>query len=163
MTAWLKRHGHAVNRKRIRRLMRLMGIEAIDQKPNTSGRALAHKVHPYPLRGLAIERVNQVWCADITYIPMARGFLYLVAIGSAGIRSGLPARARRRLQGRTGHGEWIDFCNTERPHSALAGRTPAEAYGAGRPVDTMDKPGGLPTSPQAQQQQQDVIIKDLAA
>ena len=59
--------------------------------------------------------------------------------------------------------EWIDFYNTERPHSALAGRTPAEAYGAGRPVDMMDKPDGLPTSPQAQQQQQDVINKDLAA
>ena len=79
-TAWLKRHGHAVNGKRIRRLMRLMGIEAIYQKPNTSGRALAHKVYPYLLRGLAIERANQVWCADITYIPMARGFLYLVVM-----------------------------------------------------------------------------------
>ena len=63
MTAWLKRHGHAVNRKRIRRLMRLMGIEAIYQKPNTSGRALAHKVCPCLLRCLAIERVNQIWCA----------------------------------------------------------------------------------------------------
>ncbi len=80
MTAWLKRHGHAVNRKRVRRLMRLMGIEAIYQKPNTSRPALAHKVYAYLLRGLAIERVNQVWCANITYIPMARGFLYLVVI-----------------------------------------------------------------------------------
>ncbi len=59
--------------------------------------------------------------------------------------------------------DWIEFYNTERPHSALAGRTPAEAYGAGRPVDMMDKPDGLPTSPPAQQQQQDVLNKILAA
>ena len=60
-------------------------------------------------------------------------------------------------------GKWIDFYNTERPHSALAGRTPTEAYGAGWPVDMMDKPDGLPTSPQAQQPQQDVINRILAA
>ncbi len=60
-------------------------------------------------------------------------------------------------------GEWIDFYNTVRPHSALAGRTPEEAYDAGRPVDMMDKPDGLPTSPPAQQQQQDVINRILAA
>ena len=60
-------------------------------------------------------------------------------------------------------GEWIDFYNTERPHSSLGGQTPAEAYGAGQPVDMMDKPDGLPTSPQAQQQQQDVINMILAA
>ena len=60
-------------------------------------------------------------------------------------------------------GEWIGFYNTERPHSALAGQTPAEAHGNGRPVDMMDKPDGLPTYPQAQQQQQDVINRILAA
>ena len=60
-------------------------------------------------------------------------------------------------------GEWIGFYNTERPHSALAGQTPAEAHGAGQPVDMMDKPDGLSTSPQAQQQQQDVINRILAA
>jgi len=60
-------------------------------------------------------------------------------------------------------GEWIDFYNTERPHSALAGQTPAEAYGAGQPVDMMDKAIALPTSPQAQQPQQDVINRILAA
>ena len=60
-------------------------------------------------------------------------------------------------------GEWIDFYNTVRPHSALAGATPAEAYGPGRPVDMMDKPDGLATSPPAQQQQKDVINTDLAA
>ena len=60
-------------------------------------------------------------------------------------------------------GAWIDFYNTERPHSSLDGQTPAEVYGAGRPVDMMDKPDGLPTCPQAQQQQQDVINRALAA
>ena len=80
MTAWLCANGHAVNRKRVRRLMRLMGLEAIYQRPRTSRPASDDRVHPYLLRNLAIERVNQVWSADITYIPMARGFLYLVAI-----------------------------------------------------------------------------------
>lgn len=78
MTVWLKAQGHAVNRKRVRRLMRMMGLEAIYQRPRTSLPAADHKVYPYLLRGLAIERVNQVWAADITYIPMAHGFLYLV-------------------------------------------------------------------------------------
>src|SRR5262249_30035736 len=69
-----------VNRKRLQRLMRLLGLAAIYQRPNTSKPAAAHKIYPYLLRGLAIDRVNQVWCSDITYIPMAKGFLYLVVI-----------------------------------------------------------------------------------
>jgi putative transposase len=80
MAAWLATQGHLVNRKRVRRLMRLIGLEAILQRPNTSKPAAAHKVYPYLLGGIAIERVNQVWCADVTYIPMAKGFLYLVVI-----------------------------------------------------------------------------------
>jgi len=80
MVAVLRREGYAVNRKRVRRLMRLMGIEAIYQKPNTSQRHPDHKVYPYLLRGLVIDRPNQAWCADITYIPMAKGFVYLVAV-----------------------------------------------------------------------------------
>ena len=80
MAAWLATQGHLVNRKRVRRLMRLMGLVAIYQRPNTSKAAAAHKVYPYLLGGLAIERVNQVWCSDVTYIPMAKGFLYLVVI-----------------------------------------------------------------------------------
>jgi putative transposase len=80
MVAVLRRDGWAVNRKRVRRLMRLMGLEAIYQKPNTSRPHPEHKVYPYLLRGLVIDRPNQVWCADITYIPMARGFVYLVAV-----------------------------------------------------------------------------------
>jgi putative transposase len=67
--------GHLVNRKRVRRLMRLMGLVAIPQRPNTSKPAAPHKVYPYLLGGIAIERVNQVWCSGVTDIPMAKGFL----------------------------------------------------------------------------------------
>jgi len=80
MTAVLRREGWPVNRKRVRRLMRVMALEAIYQKPNTSWKHPDHKVYPYLLRGLIIDRPNQVWCADITYIPMAKGFVYLVAV-----------------------------------------------------------------------------------
>jgi len=80
MTAWLQSHDHAVNRKRVQRLMQRMGLAAIDQRPRTSRAPPGHRSYPYLLRGLAIERVHQVWAADITYIPMARGFLYLVAV-----------------------------------------------------------------------------------
>ena len=80
IAAWLKSQGQRVNRKRVRRLMRVMGLKAIYRRPRTSLPAPGHKIYPYLLRGLKITRPNQVWAADITYIPMARGFLYLVAI-----------------------------------------------------------------------------------
>nr|WP_236938025.1 IS3 family transposase [Frigidibacter mobilis] len=80
MTWHLQNEGHAVNEKRIRRLMRLMRLMPIYQKPNTSKPAKGHKTYPYLLGGLRIDRPNQVWCADITYLPMRKGFLYLVAI-----------------------------------------------------------------------------------
>ena len=80
MAAWLATQGHVVNRKRVQRLMRLAGLVAIYQRPNTSKPAVAHKIYPYLLGGISIERVNQVWCSDVTYIPMAKGFLYLVVI-----------------------------------------------------------------------------------
>lgn len=76
----LRSEGSAVGRKHVRRLMLKMGIEALYRRPNTSRAHPAHLVHPYLLRGLAIERSNQVWTLDITYIPMARGFVYLVAV-----------------------------------------------------------------------------------
>ena len=204
----------------------------------------AHRIYPYLLRRLAIDRPNQVWCADITYIPVQRGFLYLVAImdwatrhviawrlsnsmdarfclealNEALARYGRPeifntdqgsqftsldftavlsdAGIRISMDGRGGcvdnifierlwrslkyeavylHeltdgfkaerviGDWIDFYNTKRPHSALGGRTPAEAYGVERPVDMMDKAIAMPTSPQAQQQQRDLLNNILAA
>ena len=191
-----------------------------------------------------IERPNHVWCADITYIPVQRGFLYLVAImdwatrhilawrlsntmdasfcvealnealarygkpeifntdqGSqftsfdftgvlkgAGITISMDGRGRcmdnifierlwRSLKYEAVYlheltdgfkaerviSTWINFYNTERPHSALADRTPAEAYGDGQPVDMMDKAHALPTSPQAQQQQQNMINRIQAA
>jgi putative transposase len=80
MVAVLRREGVVSNRKRVRRLMRVMGLEAIYQKPNTSQGHPDLKVYPYLLRGLIIDQPNQVWCADITYIPMAKGFVYLVAV-----------------------------------------------------------------------------------
>jgi putative transposase len=244
MVRQLRREGICVGRHRVRRLMRLMGLEAIYQAPRTSAPHPAHRIYPYLLRGMAIDRPDRVWCADITYIPVQRGFLYLVAImdwatrhvlswrlsntmdarfcvealnealvrygrpevfntdqGSqftsfdftdalkgAGVAISMDGRGRcldnifierlwRSLKYEAVYlheltdgfkaerviGEWIEFYNTERPHSALDGRTPAEAHGAKRPVDMMDKPDGLPTSPQAQHQQQDVINRILAA
>lgn len=244
MARQLRREGVVVGRHRVRRLMRLMGLEAIYRAPKTSRPQPGHRVYPYLLKGLAIERANQVWCADITYIPVRRGFLYLVAVMDWASRQVLAWRLSNTLDARfcvealaealarygkpeifntdqgsqftgfefTGRlrdagvtismdgrgrcmdnifierlwrslkyeavylheladgfharrviGDWIDFYNTERPHSALAGRTPAEAYGAGRPVDMMDKACALPTSPQAQQHQQDVANRILAA
>jgi putative transposase len=80
MTEWLRRQGFAVNPKRIRRLMRLMGLEAVYPKPWLSRSTQGHKKYPYLLRDLGIQRADQVWCADITYIRMLHGFLYLVAV-----------------------------------------------------------------------------------
>jgi putative transposase len=80
MTAMLRAEGLEVNRKRVRRLMRLMGIAALGPKPRTTKPQHGHKIFPYLLRDLVIERPNQVWAADITYIPIGRGFLYLVAV-----------------------------------------------------------------------------------
>ena len=80
MARHLRRRGYDVGRTRIRRLMRTMGLQAIYQKPRTSTPNAQHRIYPYLLRGLSIEHPNQVWCADITYIPMHRGFMYLVAV-----------------------------------------------------------------------------------
>jgi len=245
MARRLRREGLRVGRHRVRRLMRLMGLQAIYQAPRTSTPHPEHRVYPYLLAGMTIDRADLAWCADITYIPVRHGFLYLVAImdwasrrvlswrlsntldagfcvaaldealarygkpeifntdqGSqftslaftgrlraAGVRISMDGRGRcmdnvfierlwRSLKYEAVYlheladgfeaerviGEWIGFYNTERPHSALAGRTPAEAYRDDRPVDMMDKPlRALPTSPQAQQQQGDQVKKILAA
>ena len=80
MTAMLRAEGSPVNRKRVQRLMRLMGIAALGPKPSTTKPAPGHKIYPYLLRNMTIERANHVWAADITYIPIGRGFLYLVAV-----------------------------------------------------------------------------------
>lgn len=102
MTWHLRNQGHEVNEKRIRRLMRLMGLMPIYQKPNTSRPAKGHKTYPYLLRDLWIERANQVWCADITYLPMRRGFLYLVAVMDWATRTVLAWRISNTLE--------ADFC-----------------------------------------------------
>lgn len=94
--------GHAVNQKRIRRLMRLMRLMPIYQKPDTSRPAKGHKTYPYLLGGLRVERPNQVWCADITYLPMRKGFLYLVAIMDWFTRKVLAWRISNTLE--------ADFC-----------------------------------------------------
>jgi putative transposase len=244
MVRQLRREGVRAGRHRVRRLMRLMGLAAIYQAPRTSAPHPAHRIYPYLLKGLAIDRPNQVWCADITYIPVQRGFLYLVAIMDWATRHVLAWRLSNTMDARfcvealeealsrygrpeifntdqgsqftsadftgvlkdagvaismDGRGrcmdnifierlwrslkyeavylheltdgfkaervisEWIDFYNGDRPHSALGGRTPAEAYGAKWPVDMMDKADALPTSPQAQQQQKNLITRILAA
>jgi putative transposase len=210
MARHLRREGYTAGRKRIRRLMAKMGLAPIYQRPRTSVPHPEHRVWPYLLRDLTIDRPNQVWCADLTYIPMRRGFLYLVAImdwatrkvlawrvsntmdvefcldaleealvryarpeifntdqGSqftsprftgplrdAGIRISMDGRGRwldnvfiERLwrslkyecvylhtfetgsELRTGLSRWIGYYNAQRPHSALAGCTPDEAYG----------------------------------
>jgi putative transposase len=225
--------------------MGLMGLEAIYQAPRTSTPHPAHRIYPYLLRNLTVVRPDHVWCADITYIPVRRGFLYLIAImdwatrhvlawrlsntmdagfcvealyeamarygkpeifntdqGSqftsldftgvlkdAGVTISMDGRGRcmdnifierlwRSLKYEAVYlheltdgfvaqrviGEWIGFYNTARPHSALDGRTPAEVYSVGKPVDMMDKVDALPTSPQAQQQQKPFnMIEVLAA
>jgi putative transposase len=211
MARHLRREGYGVGRKRIRRLMAKMGLAAIYQRPRTSTPHPEHRAFPYLLRELAIERPDHVWCADITYIPMRRGFLFLVAVmdwatrkvlswrlsntldvefclealeealarfgrpeifntdqGSqftsprftgllqqAGVRISMDGRGRwmdnvfiERLwrslkyeciylhafetgsEVRAGLSKWIGYYNAGRPHSALAGQTPDEAYGA---------------------------------
>lgn len=241
MVRQLDREGVPVGRHRVRRLMRLMGLEAIYQAPNTSAPHPAHRIYPYLLRNMTIDRADHVWCADITYIPVRRGFLYLIAIMDWATRHVLAWRLSNTMDARfcvealneamtkygkpeifntdqgsqftsfaftdvlkdagvaismDGRGrcmdnifierlwrslkyeavylhemtdgfvaervisDWMRFYNTERPHSALGGATPAEAYASGRPGDMMDKATALPTSPQAQQQQQVGFIMD---
>jgi putative transposase len=80
MTRYLRREGHGVGRKRVRRLMAVIGLVPIYQRPRTTIPHPEHRIYPYLLRDLTIDRPNQVWCTDLTYIPMRRGFLYLVAV-----------------------------------------------------------------------------------
>jgi putative transposase len=98
----LRRQGIRVNRKRIQRLMRLMGIEAIYPKPRTTRRHPGHKRYPYLLKDLAITKPNQVWAADITYVPMSRGFMYLVAV--------MDWYSRKILSWRVSNAMESDFC-----------------------------------------------------
>lgn len=92
MARHLQRMGHAVGRRRVRRLMAKMGLAAIYQRPRTSDPHPEHRIYPYLLRDFAITRPNQMRCADVTYLPMRRGFLYLVAIMDWATRKGLAWR-----------------------------------------------------------------------
>lgn len=98
----LKLEGHQIGRKRVSRLMKTMGIEALYRKPNLSRRHAAHPIYPYLLRNLKIDRPNQVWATDITYIPMRRGFVYLVAV--------IDWYSRRVLSWRVSNTMTTDFC-----------------------------------------------------
>jgi putative transposase len=80
LTKWLQEQGEVVNRKRVQRLMRRMGLEAIYPKPKLSAAGRGHRIYPYLLRNVRIERPDQVWSTDITYVPLASGFMYLAAI-----------------------------------------------------------------------------------
>ena len=99
---WLEDRGHRVNRKRVQRLMRKMGLTALYPKRNLSRRNQAHRVYPYLLKGLSIDRANQVWAADVTYIPMSKGFVYLVAI--------IDWYSRKVLSWRVSNTMDADFC-----------------------------------------------------
>ena len=117
MTRWLLRQGARVSRKRVRRLMRLLGLQAIFQRPRTSQPHPAHRVYPYLLRDLPITRPNHVWCTDVTYIPLQRGFLYLVAVMDWASRKVLSWRLSNTLD--------ASFC-VEAVHEALERYGPPE-------------------------------------
>ena len=111
ITEMLRRQGYTINRKRVQRLMREMGLQVIWQRPNTSKPNPEHRVYPYLLRGRKIDRPNQVWCTDITYIPMPRGFLYLMAV--------MDWYSRKVLAWRLSNTMHVDFC-VEALEEALA-------------------------------------------
>jgi len=115
MTHHLRKEGFQVNRKRVQRLMRLMGIEAIYTKPRTSKPSKENKIYPYLLRDLTIEKPDQVWCSDITYIPMKKGFVYLVAV--------MDWHSRYIVSWRLSNSMDTSFC-TEALEDALAQGTP---------------------------------------
>ena len=102
MARHLRREGYTVGRKRVRRLMARMGLEPIYQRPRTTVPHPEHQIYPYLLREMVIERPNQVWCADITYLPMQRGFLYLVAV--------MDWASRKVLSWRVSNTMDADFC-----------------------------------------------------
>jgi putative transposase len=102
MMRHLRRQGHSVGRERVRRLMAKMGLAAIYQRPRTTVPHPAHRTYPYLLREMTIDQPNQVWCTDITYIPMRRGFLYLVAVMDWSTRKVLSWRVSNTME--------VDFC-----------------------------------------------------
>jgi len=146
MRVVLRQAGLTVNRKRVQRLMRLMGLVAIYQRPNTSKAAAEHTKYPYLLGGLTIDRVNQVWCSGpsgnakryITYIPMPRGFLYLVVIMDWHSRAVLSWRLSNTLH--------ADFC-VEALEEALRGFGQPEIFNSERQRATGSSAGASPGQP----------------
>ena len=115
----LRRLGYKIGRKRVQRLMRLMGLEAIYPKPKTSRPHPTHKTYPYLLKGMTINRPNQVWASDITFIPMSRGHMYLVAI--------MDWHSRKVLSWRISNTLDTDFC-VEALCEALSRFVPPEIF-----------------------------------
>jgi len=127
MARWLRRQGHHVGRKRVRRLMRTMGLTPIYQAPRTSKPHPEHRVYPYLLRNVTIDRPNQAWCADVTYIPMRQGFLYLVAIMDWSTRAVLAWRLSNTM--------YPDFCVEALQEGAVALRNAGDLqHRPGEPV-----------------------------
>ena len=110
----LRGEGVAIGRDRVAGMMRRMGVAALYRRPNTSKPNPEHKIYPYLLRGLVIDRPNQVWAMDITYIPMARGFVYLAAV--------VDWFTRRILSWRVSTGMEVDFCLEAAPGTATSTR-----------------------------------------
>jgi len=119
IAAQLRREGHAIGRRHVRTLMRRMGISALYRKPRTSIPARGATIYPYSLENVAIERPNQVWASDLTYLPMAHGFLYLMAI--------LDLASRKVLAWRVSNTMSADFC-VEALKAALAKFGPPEIF-----------------------------------
>ena len=135
MTRWLRRQGPRVSRKRVRRLMRLLGLQAIFQRPRTSEPHPEHRIYPYLLRDLAITRPNHVWCSDVTYIPLTRGFLYLVAV--------MDWASRKVLAWRLSNTRESSFCVEALRRGARTRRAPRDLQH--RPGEPIYKPGPSPT------------------
>ena len=136
MTRWLRRQGDTVSRKRVRRLMRLLGVHALFQRPRTSQPHPAHRIYPYLLRDLRITRPNHVWCPDVTYIPRQWGFLYLVAVMDWASRKVLSWRLSNTLD--------ASFC-VEALHEALERYGPPEIFNSdqGSQFTSVDFTDGL--------------------
>ena len=119
MPRWLRRQGDTVSRNRVRRLLRLLGLHAVFQRPRTSQSHPGHRIYPYLLRDLPITRPNHVWCTDVTYIPLQRGFLYLVAVMDWASRKVLAWRLSNTLE--------ASFC-VAALQEALEGSGPPEIF-----------------------------------
>ena len=126
----LHRQGVKAGRRHIGTLMLRMGIAAVAPQPGTSKRAPGHKIYPYLLRKLPITRANQVWALDTTYIPMARGFVYLTAVVDVASRRVLAHRVAITLEAIHAKevADYLGWYNTHRPHSSLERSTPDEKY-----------------------------------